>query len=216
MSVAKAVLGAGVFALPWAFAQGGWMLTSGLNIGACCVALVTLRMVAQAREIVLWSKEKGRDASSGLENYVDIVRETIGSRGALLCEVLIVACCLGLCSAYLVFIASTVQSAFPGALASVKHQALVGLFVPVLTLLAFMERMRGVSAISLLGNISVGLGMTFVSFTAVKMPLSLKQIPASDISAFPRFWGTVAFLFFVHFSLPGSFVPIFAHLNGRD
>jgi len=205
VSVSKAVLGAGSFALPWAFAQGGWLLTSLLNLGACTAAIASLQMVCNAREMLVHSRNASPDA---VRDYAGIARTTLGPRGAQLSEALVVLTCLGLCSAYLVFIASTVRSAMP----TFSHSTLVALAAPVLALLAWMRQMRGVSAISALGTASVCAGIAAVSASAFGASPSLANIPRAVPSAFPKFWGSVAFLFFVHFSLP----PIHASMVQPD
>lgn len=199
VSVAKAVLGAGSFALPWAFAQGGWLLASCVNATACVAAALSLQMLCTARSILLSSKI----APEALADYAGIARSTLGQVGALVTEVLVLLTCLGLCSAYLVFIASTARSLLPHLAVHLSHSAMVALSSPVLALLAWLRQMRGVSTISALGTVSVVAGIAFVSKVALcTMSPSMSNIPAFEPSAFSRFWGSVAFLFFVHFSLP--------------
>merc|ERR1719159_1906036 len=49
MNVAKAIMGAGGFAIPWAFAKGGLALTPAIMASAMAVSLFTLQAMLQAK-----------------------------------------------------------------------------------------------------------------------------------------------------------------------
>ena len=63
--------------------------------------------------------------------------------------------------------------------------------------------MSGLSLISLLGNVSVVTGMGFVTYYASTLGSSLALLPMWNPATFPMWFGSVAFLFFCHFNLPG-------------
>jgi len=195
VNVVKAVMGAGGFALPWAFAQGGTLLTSCLLIVACIGSLYTLEVMIRAKNLSfeLNPALKPKDMST----YAEIAVETLGKAWGRLAEVLILSCCLGVCSAYLVFIASTLQT-----IIGFDQSILMYAITPVLILLSWLREMSGVSLISILGTISVTLGMIFVSWYALQQPISFAAVPVSAPTAFPKFFGSVAFLYFIHYTLP--------------
>lgn len=64
-------------------------------------------------------------------------------------------------------------------------------------------QMSGLSLISLLGNVSVVTGMGFVTYYASTLGSSLALLPMWNPATFPMWFGSVAFLFFCHFNLPG-------------
>ena len=49
VNVAKAVMGAGSFGLPWAARQGGWLLSGALLAIVCVLANVTLRLLLEVK-----------------------------------------------------------------------------------------------------------------------------------------------------------------------
>ena len=67
VNVIKAIFGAGGFALPWAFAQGGTMLVSLCLAFSCVFALESLKMLVKAQEVLVEGKET-RAMSRG-QNY---------------------------------------------------------------------------------------------------------------------------------------------------
>ena len=76
-SVMKAIFGAGCFALPWAFANGGVALTTASMLFTCLLSLKTLTWLFRARNIAL-ALDKTIDASK-VQNYVDIADVTLGT-----------------------------------------------------------------------------------------------------------------------------------------
>ena len=61
---------------------------------------------------------------------------------------------------------------------------------------------RSAALIASVGNISVGLGIAFVCWNALKQGLSLAALPLANPAGFGSYFGSVAFLFFIHFTLP--------------
>jgi len=196
INVVKAIMGAGGFALPWAFAQGGLALTSGLLAASTVISLYTLSVMLRAKKLAFEHDSKlTRDDTS---SYTELASVVLGKTGGRLAELLILSCCLGVCSAYLVFVASTLQT-----IIGYDQNTLVIAMTPVMVLLAWLRKMSGVSVISILGTVSVTLGMIFVTWFCLQQPMMWSAVPMSAPAAFPKFFGSVAFLFFVHFTLPG-------------
>ena len=52
-NIVKAVMGAGVFSLPWAVAQGGLVFVPAFILGAAALALHTLSMLVAAKRKIL-------------------------------------------------------------------------------------------------------------------------------------------------------------------
>ena len=203
-SVMKAIFGAGCFALPWAFANGGVALTTASMLFTCLLSLKTLTWLFRARNIAL-ALDKTIDASK-VQNYVDIADVTLGRGGGTLTRFTMCFTAFGVASAYLVFIASTLAtitqglSSLPAALQSDKM--LVYAVSPIMVLLAFLRDFSVLSSISILGNLSVLVGMAFVLVDATKSPAGLASLPMSAPKQFSAYVGSVAFLFLVHFALP--------------
>ena len=75
----KAIFGAGGFALPWAFAQGGTVLVSLCLAFSCVFALESLKMLVKAQEVLVDGEdgnEPGREEDWG-------TREGGGGKGSV-------------------------------------------------------------------------------------------------------------------------------------
>ena len=114
-------------------------------------------------------------------------------------QVMNLACCFGICSAYLVFVASTLATVFPSA---GGQNALVWAITPAMVLLAWMRSMAGVSIMALVGNVSVAAGMSFTVWFSLQQPSQVHLLPLAAPGGFGAYFGSVAFLFFIHFTLP--------------
>mmetsp|Transcript_14458 Transcript_14458/g.47473 ORF Transcript_14458/g.47473 Transcript_14458/m.47473 type:complete len:380 (-) Transcript_14458:2111-3250(-) len=195
VNTVKAILGAGGFALPWAFAQGGIILTPTCLLISLVLSLYSMWLMIRAKTHML---EKGIDREK-LSSYSMLCAAIFGKVGERIAEMLILSCCLGVCSAYLVFTGSTMYSLLPNMLSA--NQWVVGI-TPVMVLLSWLREMKGVSLISLMGTISVALGMGYVTYYCLAGGMAWAAAPLWVPEAFPKFFGSVAFLFFVHFTLP--------------
>jgi proton-coupled amino acid transporter len=200
----KAIFGAGGFALPWAFAQGGTVLVTACLLSSLVLSMETLRMLVAAQDVVV---NNNTASESDVSTYAGLTKVALGSFGENLNKTLNVVTCFGITVSYLLFISETAVAMFPAATAATitKVQA-VSAITPLVLGLSWIRNMAGVNIISLVGTCSVALGMLVCAVSAVtkiSMPASLSAIPVSNVAAFPGFFGTVAFLFFIHFTLFG-------------
>eukprot|EP00899_Mesostigma_viride_P020598 jgi/Mesvir1/2853/Mv13940-RA.1 len=194
-------MGAGCFALPYAFANGGTVLASVCLIASALLSMYTTKLTQDAKELLLQANK----GTTGLNSYTSIAYATVGTWGGILSEAMTVLTCLGICSAYLVFVASTLQTVLVPPLypkGPLTHTALVKVVTPLMIGLSWFRSIAGVSVISKVGTASVALGMAFVAWYALQQPLSLAVLPVWEPSQFSKFFGSVAFLFFTHFGLP--------------
>ena len=202
-SVMKAVMGAGCFALPWSFANGGLVLTTISLVTMCIVCLKTLQFIFKARDVKL--ALDGSKTLSEVENYIDISELTLGGKGSMVVRIVMCLTAFGVCSAYLVFIASTfvtIASSYNWPLALQSEKTMIYVISPFMIALAWLRSISGVSIISIFGNISVLVGMAFVLYDALKNPIALSSLPLAVPTQFSAYVGSVAFLFLVHFALP--------------
>ena len=109
------------------------------------------------------------------------------------------ACCFGICSAYLVFVASTLATVLPVA---GGQNTMVWAITPAMVALAWLRSMAGVSLMAVVGNISVLAGMGFVGWYSLQQPMQIAALPLAAPGGFASYFGSVAFLFFIHFTLP--------------
>ena len=79
---------------------------------------------------------------------------------------------------------------------------MVWAITPAMVGLAWLRSMAGVSMMAVVGNISVLAGMGFVAWYSLQQPLQLAALPLAAPGGFGSYFGSVAFLFFIHFTLP--------------
>ena len=208
-NVVKAVMGAGVFSLPWAVAQGGLLFVPLFILAAALLALYTLRILVDAKRalVALAPGQAGLEVSAAVSSYTGLVEASLGRVWGRAAEVMNLACCFGICSAYLVVVASTLASVVPhGSLGAASPAALqnslVWAITPPMVGLAWLRSMAGVSLMAMLGNASVVLGMGFVAWFSTTQPWRAAALPLWAPHTFGSYFGSVAFLFFIHFTMP--------------
>jgi len=136
--------------------------------------------------------------------YVDVAHAAFGDAGALAVYVLCLTCSLGVTSAYLVFIATTLHSLVPSLAQRALVCATAAVVLPVTWLRDFslLSRMAqsGTAAVVLGYVVTVGYAAAAGRSTAAKavaQPVPLFTGWASTATGF----GSVAFLFCIHFML---------------
>ena len=152
-----------------------------------------------------------------MQTYAGLTKAAIGPAGDVLCKVLNVVTCFGITVSYLIFVSDTLISILPRATAAnFATTKMLTMTTPLWLGLSWIREMGGVNVISLTGTVSVMLGMIWVTIVALSNPLQIAAIPVANPAAFSGFFGTVAFLFFIHFTLftvqegmpqPKKFVP---------
>ena len=205
VNTVKAIFGAGGFALPWAFAQGGIALVGSCMFASLVLALESLRMLVKSQDVLVAA---GDASAAEVATYAGLTKTAFGPIGDVACRVMNVLTCFGITVSYLVFIAKTLQvlmpalgvSAFGVAPTLVSMLNVVG---PFMIALGCIREMSGVATISAVGTASVAIGMIMTATAALSNPLQLGALPLANFAAFPGFFGTVAFLFFIHFTLFG-------------
>lgn len=192
LNVTKAIVGAGSFALPWAFSRMGLYGGSITVVFAALLSLYTILMLLRVRHNVA-----ARLSPRSL-TYVDLAKYTFGDAGAIVVYSMSCFASLGVAGAYLVFVGSTMASLVP----SISKFEFQLILFPLVVLLAMQRSFRLLSYTSMLGVVAVGLGMVATMVRGAEA--DGLHTPLSDYHAF-RFdtfgdaFGSVAFLFAVHF-----------------
>ncbi|GHP10420.1 hypothetical protein PPROV_000915100 [Pycnococcus provasolii] len=199
INVVKAIMGAGAFALPWAFTQGGLILTPIALVVSCILSLYSLSMLCRATDLAVTNNLA---TTEEVANYSGVAKAAMGKVGNRLTVFMNLITVFGIACAYLVFLANTIGST-PFA-SGFSNKALIYGMMPFMCALSWLRQLGGVSIISAFGNFTVVLGMSFVTWYAsgLMTPTSMSALPMFNLSAFSKFFGPVAFLFFTHFSLP--------------
>eukprot|EP00873_Tetraselmis_striata_P027667 jgi/Tetstr1/447931/TSEL_035238.t1 len=200
-NVAKSILGAGAFALPWAFVKTGLTFTVGYMVASAVLCVYCISLMQRSREMALLTKPEmaGRTGS-----YAGLATAALGPLGGRLTEATVMICVFGISSAFMVFVGATLATILqpPVMAQAISQNTLVWAITPLLVLLGWVRNMAGVSLISMLGNVSVLTGLVAVVCYALQLPSQLSAIPQVNFSGFGQAFGSVAFLYFVHFTLP--------------
>lgn len=200
VNVVKAIFGAGGFAIPWAFAQGGLVLVGSTLLASLVFALEALRMLIKSQDVLV---EAGDAEAGEVATYAGLTERAMGAVGDTTCRVMNVVTCFGITVSYLIFIAETLKVVAPtfGYVGTPTTAAMLTLVGPLMIGLSWLREMSGVAVISAVGTASVLIGMGVTMAVAMGNPLQFGALPVSNFAAFPGFFGTVAFLFFIHFTL---------------
>lgn len=129
-NVAKSIMGAGCFALPWAFAQSGTVFTTVYMTAAAALCIYCLTFMQRARDVALKARP---EMATMMSSYAGLATATMGPTGGRFTEATVLVCCFGICSAYMVFVAATLATILqPPILANAMSQVVA---VPPITLL---------------------------------------------------------------------------------
>jgi proton-coupled amino acid transporter len=234
-NVAKCVLGAGGFALPWAFAKCGVAGAVGAVVFCSALGSYTVGELFRSKQVIEelngFAPEECFADTAGLAlpfpgcvsgttaSYVDMARSTYGTAGATLVFALTCACSIGVTSSYLEFISSTLQSLAVD-IGIVADAALlpdsgtcVCAVAALATPLTLLTSNKALARVAQSGTVAVLLGYLvclFYVFDAgllshlwdgsVAAPQGLRLF--TSVPEFLQGFGSIAYLFCVHFLLP--------------
>ena len=136
-------VGAGLLGLPYAFSRSGWLLGSLSLAAVSCGNVYTMLLLVKCRKKL---QELGH---TGINGYGDVGREVIGPRGEVLVNVCLVVSQAGFATAYLIFIASNVQSITGGVTG--RAMVIYGC-TPILAFLVQFRDMKKLSPSSLVAD----------------------------------------------------------------
>ena len=214
ISIIKGIAGAGIFALPYAFAQ------SGLLAGIVTTLLLAL---LSSHSINLLVAVKRHAFGTAAVTYLDVAQRILGDEAARLASVAVVACSLGVSTAYLDFIRCMAKSLFPLVAAEYGSGVFLVPVLPIIIALCLLRSYRLLSLTALIGDVSIFLGALCVISYGLSSVSGAAAVPSSSStpdafsaadyllkpSTFPLFLSTAAFLFCVHFFI----LPIEANMQ---
>jgi proton-coupled amino acid transporter len=193
-SLAKAIMGAGSFALPWAFSVMGYIMGP---LFLC----VLLGMSVYSMNLLV-TCARGTSTTTTCTSYVDVARATFGTTGARLAYVASVSASIGVCGSYLVFIAANLQSLVVHPSEWMTQGSWILLVLPLAVLLSSVRDMKQFAFASLLGDVSVVLGMGVVLVYGLLYrtePMGHDCVAVGSLETMPLAFGAIGYLFLVHF-----------------
>ena len=172
-------MGAGSFALPWAFSKSGLLLGPMLLLVMTAFSAYTIKLVIRC---------KNRAIKQGLlaESFVQLARSTFGTTGAGACYAASLCSSIGVCASYLVFISSNLLSLYSDSERGVTQTQLIWIILPLPVLLSCTKDFRKLALASVLGDAAVVLGMAVVlAYGFVDSPPTATGLPLAEWSTMP-------------------------------
>uniref|UniRef100_A0A7S3E9H7 Amino acid transporter transmembrane domain-containing protein n=2 Tax=Rhodosorus marinus TaxID=101924 RepID=A0A7S3E9H7_9RHOD len=189
-NVVKLILGSGSFALPWAFAQAGYV---GGGIGVSVVALVataTVWMLVVSKRIL---------STEFNMNYAEVAGELLGQKWSVTVRAATFLSCFGACAGYLTFIGGLFSEIF-----DIGTTHVILMILPCFIFLSWVRTWKHLAFWSVFGNACFFLAMAAVAVDASTIWLERGMKPSPSFvpfnsHTFPLFWGPAVFLFCIHY-----------------
>ena len=229
ISLTKAIMGAGSFALPWAFSNMGYIA------GPCILAVLMFMsmysmklLIACNGNINISSTSTSSRSPSSSSSYVTLAQQIYGNAGAKLTYLASISASIGVCGSYLVFIAANLETLIattttPSSMTSsnintggdeepttttstaipiLSQTTWILIITPIAIGLSSIKNMKHFAFASLLGDIAVLLGMVVVVIYAVTYhTVKIDEcVPIADsYSTMALSFGSIGYLFLIHF-----------------
>eukprot|EP01103_Thecamoeba_quadrilineata_P002422 TRINITY_DN12383_c0_g1_i1.p1 TRINITY_DN12383_c0_g1~~TRINITY_DN12383_c0_g1_i1.p1 ORF type:complete len:440 (-),score=56.17 TRINITY_DN12383_c0_g1_i1:20-1339(-) len=190
LSMVKAVVGAGSFALPWGVSQAG-LIGGGVGLvllGLLCYYTIRILIDTKNSPNIDWKGKK-------YVTYADLAEAVLGKVWAAIVLLAIIITSMGACAAYLVFNGQMLNTLVPSV--SIRLWAII-LGIP-LAGLSLIKSLKYLAFTSIIGDCALVLGFTTVFVIGFQHGFE----PISDLKlmryyTYPQFFGAAAFLFCVH------------------
>ncbi|CAM9293469.1 unnamed protein product [Ectocarpus sp. 6 AP-2014] len=181
-------VGAGVLGIPFAFRQGGLLLSTGVlsMVGVVCTYCMWMLVRCKYRVIALRGKDE-----PGPVKYPDICEEALGRWGLVAVEGALVASQSGFATAYLVFIARNLYALF-----SFQKAPVIFLCVPGLVLMCLIKHLKYLAPFSLIAEVVNLTGLAVVFFDDAEfMDINHESISMAHWKALPFVFGVGVYCF---------------------
>lgn len=193
---AKASIGAGSFALPWAIMQSGLVAGPVALVLIGILSLYTMRLMLECKHKVNNSLAPWSQANT----YAD-VGKSIASWGHIAVNTTVLLCNLGVCSGYMIFIGLNLQSAIKSLFdLNFGSIGIYAVFLPLLTLLTWLPNFKLLALGAYVGTIflCLAMGVVYAYGGEIDHWQGLDDFDWIKTESFPLFFGIAAFLFCVH------------------
>lgn len=164
-------MGAGSFALPWAFSKMGYIagpvfLTIFLGLSVYSIELLV--------DCACWLRKQQKQQTTSPQQltYVDVARSAFGPMGATLSYVTAISASIGVCGSYLVFVAVNLESLLSSSVSQPQGHAhahhppfrvlIWTVAMPLAVILSSVRDPKRFAVVSFWGDVSVVAGMLAV------------------------------------------------------
>jgi solute carrier family 36 (proton-coupled amino acid transporter) len=216
VSLAKAIMGAGSFALPWAFSKMGYVAGPIFMTILLTMSVYSIQLLVQCCAVLRRKQQSEHSATTMICSYVDVARSSFGTTGARCAYVASMSASVGVCGSYLVFIAANLQSLLqtsyydndsPDSSTRLSQTALIWMILPVAVLLSAVRDMKYFALASFFGDVSVILGMVVVMIYGTMDTTSSTSrnswtegcVAVGSPRDMALAFGSIGYLFLVHF-----------------
>jgi len=197
-NLAKASIGAGSFALPWAIAQAGVLLGAGSLIVISLVSLYTMRLLVDTKRRVNAANNGGEREA---ESLAEVAQKIAPGWGFALVQFFVIVCNTGVAAGYLIFIGLNLRAACLS-LFGLNWRLLdyYFLILPIVVVMTFLPSFKQLAKAAYLGSIFLIFAMVFTYISGAQNGnfLPLGTYTLFNIDTFFRFFGIALFLFGVH------------------
>ena len=187
LMIFKAIVGAGLFALPYAFSKVG---VGGALVLSAVIATLTFY---SGQVLIRVHDVAARDTLRRNLTYTDLARHCFGPSAGVVVYGLLVFCSIGSQGAYLIFIGKVLHSLWP----ALSTQAYAGLVACALTPFVLLRDVSALRWTSLLGNLGVALvvATTLARGAQVGTLAPADQYAWFKPSGFMESFGVIGFLY---------------------
>ena len=193
ISIVKAIAGAGIFALPYAFIQ------SGLVAGVVAIILLALLSAQTIHTLVHIKHTLHADTQT---SYIQLAQSTLPAPLAAAVALCIFTCSMGVSIAYIDFLHCLLAQLLAPYLLPMFVPFIIAPLFPLILTLTLTRSNRLISFTALIGDASILVGTVAVIIAGFSNTTAV-TVNSADIwslkPTFPFFLSTAAFLFCVHF-----------------
>ncbi|CAN0096532.1 unnamed protein product [Pylaiella littoralis] len=181
-------VGAGVLGIPYAYRQGGLLLSTAVlsTVGLLATYCMWMLIRCKYRVVALRGKDE-----PGPVTYADICQEALGKWGVVAVESALVASQSGFATAYLVFIARNLHALF-----EFRKTPVILLCVPGLALMCLIKHLKYLAPFSLIAEVVNLTGLAVVFFDDAEfMGINHESISMAHWKALPFVFGVGVYCF---------------------
>eukprot|EP01094_Clydonella_sp_ATCC50884_P004338 TRINITY_DN13368_c0_g1_i1.p1 TRINITY_DN13368_c0_g1~~TRINITY_DN13368_c0_g1_i1.p1 ORF type:complete len:481 (-),score=173.12 TRINITY_DN13368_c0_g1_i1:343-1665(-) len=181
----KSYIGSGILAIPFAFKEGGVVLSICMLLGLAIATNYCIRLL-------LVCAAKYERVSKKRASYSGIGKFAVGRYGVLAVNSSLIFSQVGFCCVYVLFIGHNLESIFP-VLPSWAWSLIAS---PALAIVCFLRSMSMLALISFIGQtaMTAGLGAILV-FAFVALATNHPEVHAVNLGGFPIFFGVAVYTF---------------------
>lgn len=186
----NALLGVGMFVLPWGFLQSGF-------VGGTVVIFVVSYVSFDTCRVLLVAQRTLCEKTGEVKSYPEITSSILGEQWCIIVKVATVVSCMGACISYLIFYADLFSQLF-----QIPYTVSVFMSIGPLILLSWIRTFEEIALFTLLGIFA-----TIAAIATILYDGMVGDVADATISSIPiilptslfKFVGPATFIFTIHY-----------------